>query len=829
MSDDTSALDLVAVIEYADNVYHRCEAVGAHDKDEVLLELSQGLLNHELGLQAAYSAVLTRAAGTRHGPQPDWLQSLHKLSELINPNSPFAELRGIVGIAWAWREPALEYTFQRLGSRSVKRLATLATLLPSWHSAVQRINAAMISRHLAAQSGQRFLDAKAIYIGLHFPGEKIRDWRKPISKVDIEFALQNAAMDPPVLLVGSHCFRDDLESDVGEDAMACMRSFVESFALVYSPHGLLIPDKDPRKRPPPKNQPATPRKKTPAASTPHTDTLVIQASCAGSVRAVTPEGPTNAQQPSTPWTSCGGDAADGQQSSYEETSSPCERATSTARAGYSGKQLPGYPPTRAAGLRLPTSLHIPRSPDLFVSSGESDSGLSDQTSPDIDVRSAAEDVRDEVFSHEQSPNAPALIYHGQTESHDSRDGRSIVANALSMSTVVEDEDIHDDADVPDDICEALMANDGPDRVDPGMSSPLTSQDMMGQNTDCMANSESGLLEPIPNSNDDEPLPPHVYCEDERPYNRESRDGVQRSVERRTESETNLSTVRAPPAGTAAAFSLSHEDTEETTLPRIEHNDPSCEAIDSVSSEAFNEALQQLAEGVSSPPVTIEHDYFSFPAIGDSCSDIFENNTRTPWEGFPPPSFDALISDNISASFTTTMPVLASTHPRTISDLLAAARRIDEFMTKTSVHKTGREPFVDYAAVREWIAHPQHVSGSPVKVFDGSAPLVALPEEPVHFTHLGASSLDKGVPTPAWEVLVLRDYNVILAAAGNSYNWIRSAEGRQICVVMSSSSDNAAYPVILETGASLLLPHNFTYFVAQTTPGCTIKVATYPKP
>ncbi|KAK4551697.1 hypothetical protein LTR86_010984 [Recurvomyces mirabilis] len=782
MADDTASTDLSLVIAYADKVHLQLAAVTEDEQDGVLARLSQELLNHELGLQAAYSAILTRAAGQRDGPEPAWLQTLRKLSDLLNPNSAFAELGGIVGIAWAWREPAVEYTFQELGSRSIARLATLATVLPSWNLAVQRINAAMISRHLAAQSGRKFLGSKAIRVGLHFPGEKIRDWQKPILRVDIEFVLQNARSNPPVLFIGSDRFPDHLDSDIDDEARSLLQSVADDSALVYTVHGLLVPLKSPTKRPLPKNPRDTASKKqttSTSASTP-----VNQASSRDGFEH---HDPAEASNPSN---------------------SPCPPRPHPER---SGKRLPEHLLPQGAGLRLPTRAP---SPSLFIGSDRSDSGSSDGTPSSINEHQEVQSLCGPQLPDE-SASLQAPIEPGNAEECSMPQNSAIEVNTPDLVLENNERAFEAYSDLnPLDDGDAFACFDlntekpsSPRLVATFQPTSAASLDSIGTNND-LGGLESGVADAI-----------HDRTQS---LDEQSTDATHDRSQSLAEQSTDAIHDRTQ--------SLDRQSTDALGDVVVALDEPRAQPSDATTL-ADESATEQTCEGLATTfAACAELGDLSLPLLLDTDLDAFASSTDFPIDALSTADFEALFSESLQAPLTTSVPLATSNDSQVVLDLFAAATRIENFMTKTSVHQTGPGPSsVNYAAVRNWIMNPQSTGDHAVKVVDGCDSIVILPQEPVHFTRLSASSIDLGVSTPAWKLLVLNDYGVLLEAAGSSYNWIRSAEGRQVCVVIEPKPANAAYPVILEPGASLLLPHNFTYFVVQATTECIIQVVTYPKP
>ncbi|KAK3670772.1 hypothetical protein LTR78_009344 [Recurvomyces mirabilis] len=766
MADDTASTDLCLVIAYADKVHLQLAAVTEDEQDAVLARLSQELLNHELGLQAAYSAILTRAAGQRDGPEPAWLQTLRKLSDLLNPSSAFAELGGIVGIAWAWREPAVEYTFQELGSRSIARLATLATVLPSWNLAVQRINAAMISRHLAAESGRKFLGSKAIRVGLHFPGEKIRDWQKPIIRVDIEFVLQNARSNPPVLFIGNDQFPDNLDSDIDEEARSLLQSVADDSALVYTVHGLLVPSKSPTKRPRPKNPRDTASKKqitSTLASAP-----VNQESSRDGFEHHTP---AEASPPSN---------------------SPCPPRPHPER---SGKRLPEHLLPQDAGLRLPTRA---TSPSLFIGSDRSDSGSSDGTPSSINEHEEVQSLCGPQLPDKSAP-LQAPIEPGNAEECSGPQNSAVEVNTpdLVLENNERVSEAHSDLNPLDDsnffACFDLDASQpsSPRRVAIVQPTSAAFLDSIGTNNDL--------------------------------------DGLESSVTDAIHDRTQSLDEQSTDAIHDRTQSLDEQSTDALGDVVVALDGPRAQPSDATTL-VDESATEQTCEGLATTfAACADLGDLSLPLL-DTDLDAFASSSDFPIDALSTADFEALFSESLQAPLTTSVPLATSNDSQVVLDLIAAATRIENFMTKTSVHQTGPGPSsVNYAAVRNWIMDPQSTGDHAVKVVDGCDSIVILPQEPVHFTRLSASSIDLGVSTPAWKLLVLNDYGVLLEAAGSSYNWIRSAEGRQVCVVIEPKPANAAYPVILEPGASLLLPHNFTYFVVQATTECIIQVVTYPKP
>ncbi|GAB7336548.1 hypothetical protein MBLNU13_g09821t2 [Cladosporium sp. NU13] len=94
-------------------------------------------------------------------------------------------LQAIARINVAWGKDILQhYKFDEIGRTTAVCLAQVAQLYPDWSRAVQRINAAMLSRHISsvADNGQR--------IGDHHSTSNVKDRNRPIEAVDAKLVVE---------------------------------------------------------------------------------------------------------------------------------------------------------------------------------------------------------------------------------------------------------------------------------------------------------------------------------------------------------------------------------------------------------------------------------------------------------------------------------------------------------------------------------------------------------------------------------------------------------------------------------------------------------------
>ena len=94
-------------------------------------------------------------------------------------------LQAIARINVAWGKDILEhYKFDEIGRTTAVCLAQVAQLYPDWSRAVQRINAAMLSRHISSltDNGQR--------IGDHHSTSNVKDRNRPIEAADAKLVVE---------------------------------------------------------------------------------------------------------------------------------------------------------------------------------------------------------------------------------------------------------------------------------------------------------------------------------------------------------------------------------------------------------------------------------------------------------------------------------------------------------------------------------------------------------------------------------------------------------------------------------------------------------------
>ena len=94
-------------------------------------------------------------------------------------------LQAIARINVAWGKDILQhYKFDEIGRTTAVCLAQVAQLYPDWSRAVQRINVAMLSRHISSvtDNGQR--------IGDHHSTSNVKDRDRPIEAVDAKLVVE---------------------------------------------------------------------------------------------------------------------------------------------------------------------------------------------------------------------------------------------------------------------------------------------------------------------------------------------------------------------------------------------------------------------------------------------------------------------------------------------------------------------------------------------------------------------------------------------------------------------------------------------------------------
>jgi hypothetical protein len=94
-------------------------------------------------------------------------------------------LQAIARINVAWGKDILQhYKFDEIGRTTAVCLAQVAQLYPDWSRAVQRMNAAMLSRHISSvtDNGQR--------IGDHHSTSNVKDRNRPLEAVDAKLVVE---------------------------------------------------------------------------------------------------------------------------------------------------------------------------------------------------------------------------------------------------------------------------------------------------------------------------------------------------------------------------------------------------------------------------------------------------------------------------------------------------------------------------------------------------------------------------------------------------------------------------------------------------------------
>ena len=192
----TPEANIVALI---DDTRRRLASVDDSGKIHILEEIGQNLQNN-IAFAAAYAEALSEAlseallrheqiqAGSESAEEPSWLKQL-KLVASKSPH-PTADqrlrYRAIATSTLYWGKKIMDcYDFASFGKPTAVSLSKIAERYPEWPRAVQRINAAMLHRHIAAYQSQR-----GNIIGCHSANSSIKDSRRPIEKVDLDLVLE---------------------------------------------------------------------------------------------------------------------------------------------------------------------------------------------------------------------------------------------------------------------------------------------------------------------------------------------------------------------------------------------------------------------------------------------------------------------------------------------------------------------------------------------------------------------------------------------------------------------------------------------------------------
>jgi len=195
-----------AVIDFTHRIHQALVGIYGEEAERILLDFRDELhaqieKNSQVesacrdGLQLAISTHVPVAAGHAR-----LLQGLTEARNLDNASAGAGgretqaaatfkrsdeRLQAIARINVAWGKDVLQhYKFDEIGRTTAVCLAQVAQLYPDWSRAVQRINVAMLSRHISSvtDNGQR--------IGDHHSTSNVKDRDRPIEAVDAKLVVE---------------------------------------------------------------------------------------------------------------------------------------------------------------------------------------------------------------------------------------------------------------------------------------------------------------------------------------------------------------------------------------------------------------------------------------------------------------------------------------------------------------------------------------------------------------------------------------------------------------------------------------------------------------